>query len=393
MIHLKGKALPGQAKYLPFLDGFRGLAVLMVFWTHFPFVSDWSLSRLLTGIGRSLGVSHIGVDFFFVLSGFLITRGLLFELHTTGRVSTQHFYLKRVLRIFPIYFLSAAFCLALFPAARDAAWEIATYLYNYYKPFHLEPMPLEHTWSLCVEEQFYLLWPFILTVIPHASGRIITGLLIPTISVITAVSLALLADPKTAAEMVHVFGPTRMLSLSFGAYLAFCEASDFSPSTFRTISWIVLGVAILGMAQIGRVLQAIPSGGLYWCVVLVGSGMLSLGVLKTLLFGQGWAPNAARSLLSSRPLRHVGRISYGLYLYHLPILFLAGIPPYRTETTGVAWWQLSTVLALTFLVAELSYRYLERPLLDLKRRFVAAPKSGTPTGEQGAAAPVAPHSN
>src|SRR5262245_41609925 len=141
---------------IPELDGLRGWAILLVLWAHFPFVQGVEQVR---HVAMSVGSGHFGVNVFFGLSGFLITRILIRE-KQEGRFSMKRFYLKRTLRIFPIYYLTLLL-VVIFITARHAGW-LALYMGNFVFAFDLDPHPLRHTWSLAVEEHFYLIWPLIL---------------------------------------------------------------------------------------------------------------------------------------------------------------------------------------------------------------------------------------
>lgn len=368
-----------KVSYISQLDGLRAIAILLVLWVHFPFVEGSDVSRAFWTIAQATRAGYFGVDLFFVLSGFLITRILLNERARTGRVSLRSFYIRRALRIFPIYYLCLLVYARFFALQEGDLTALLTYTFNYFKPFHSDPMALEQTWSLSVEEQFYLFWPFLVATLPLASGKRMTALLIPAFSFACALLLAAHFEGEVAMKTIYMFGPTRMMSLSLGAYLAFREHEGDLPKWSESATWLGAGAAIILLDSGARAAGLIPSVGLYWSVALLGSALAILGVVSLLLFG-GTAPVLAgvRRFLSLAPLRLIGNVSYGLYLYHYLILFFLDIPISRTLESGAPAWRVALAVGLTFLIAFLSYYCLERPLLGLKDRLSAAPAARRP---------------
>jgi peptidoglycan/LPS O-acetylase OafA/YrhL len=356
--------------HLPALDGLRGVAVLLVLWSHLPFVEGVAASRGLWSLGQALRVGYLGVDLFFILSGFLITRGLLAERRSTGSVSLWRFYARRGLRIYPIYFLSVFFVALVYPTKRILLASLLVYGFNYYHPLDPQPYPMEHSWSLDVEDQFYLLWPLLFALIPLGAGARVTGIVIPALAVLSAVTLASLLEPSLAAAYIYTSLPTEMLSLSLGAYLAYreAEARPFPPAACLALSGGGAGLLVLDLA--GRSAGIVPAGGWYWCVALVGTSLACFGVVAHLTLGRPAA--ILDEALRARPLRWVGRISYGLYLYHLVVLFMLGINPAAMDGRGAAAWQVVLALALSFAAAALSYEVLEKRILRYKARFEPA---------------------
>lgn len=352
--------------YLPALDGVRAVAVLLVVWSHFPYVSDSAISMSIWKVGQALRVGYFGVDLFFVLSGFLITRILLSELERTGAICYRNFFVKRILRIFPIYYLCVAVFAVCFVWNRDLLLSLLSYTFNWYKPFHVEPIALEHTWSLSVEEQFYLLWPPLLAILPGRLRDITTAVVVPAVSIAIALAISASFESSLAANIIYMSTATRMISLSLGAYLALVESAGGSSETWRSVSVLVAGTVVLLFDNVARGVHLIAPGGFYWSFALFGYAMVSCGTVATLIFSDGKAVAFVKDVLILKPIRYIGRISYGLYLYHLLILFLLNIAPYQTEGVGTSLWRLTVAAVLTFVVAHLSYRYIELPLLGLK---------------------------
>lgn len=359
-----------KVSYLPQLDGLRAIAILLVLWVHFPFIEGSDVSRAVSKLGLAMRAGYFGVDLFFVLSGFLITRILLNERAHTGGVSLRSFYIRRALRIFPIYYLCVLIYALLFAGRQGDIVALLTYTFNYYRPFHGEPMALEQAWSLSVEEQFYLFWPFVVAALPLAWGRKTTALLIPAVCFACALLLAASFEGELAMKTIYMFGPTRMMSLSLGAYLAFREHEGDLPKWSESATWIGVGAAIMGLDSAARAAGLISSAGLYWSAALVGSASATFGIVSLLLFaGRLPALLGLRSFLSLPLLRRVGGVSYGLYLYHNLVLFFLGVHVSQTAEGGAPASLVALALCLTFLVAFLSYYCLERPLLDIKDRL------------------------
>jgi peptidoglycan/LPS O-acetylase OafA/YrhL len=380
--------LQPKLRYLPQLDGVRAVAVLLVLWAHFPYVAGSAASQAFWKIGQFLRTGYIGVDLFFVLSGFLITRLLLDERARDGSISFRVFYIKRVLRIFPIYYL-CVFIFALVYARGDGDLaSLLTYTFNYYKPLHPAPTALEHTWSLSVEEQFYLVWPLLIATIPMLWGKWLTGIVVPALSLLTALLIAASFESTFAANVIYMSGPTRMMSLSLGAFLAFAEAAGGKPETRQAALLAVAGIAVLGIDNIARAVHLIPAGGFYWCAALVGYAMLSLGAVALLIGSENVVVVRVKALLCLPPVRYIGTISYGLYLYHYLILFLLDLAPYQVDTTGTTLTRELEAVTLTFLVAHLSFRYIESPLIKLKSRL--RPPAAAGARREAEREPIAP---
>ncbi len=350
--------------YVPALDGLRAIAVILVLLSHFPYVAGWHFHAFIWQYVQVLRTGYIGVDLFFVLSGFLISRLLIREKQLNGRIDIFAFYRRRAFRIFPIYYLALIVCLIMFPPSGGAVASLIFYVFNYYHPFHPAPYALEHTWSLCVEEQFYLLWPMIVMLMPLRWGRPFTLFVLPALALLSAAVLILSFEPVLAAELIYNSLFTRMLSLAFGAYLAFREAEGAPIPLSRCVLIISTGLAVLVWALLCRSAGWLPAGGTATALVLLGFAVLEAGTVALVL------SNALRWLTSTFSwtwLRAIGRMSYGLYLYHLIILFALGINP-ASAAQGVSATAFFAALLLTFGIAALSFRFIERPLLAMRGR-------------------------
>jgi peptidoglycan/LPS O-acetylase OafA/YrhL len=304
--------------YVPALDGLRGIAVLIVIAFHYT--------------GKPFGGGY-GVDLFFVLSGFLITTLLLEERFAKGSIDLGRFYLRRARRLFPA--LAALLCAYLLYNAilgRNALATVADYgLYFgniYFVVSHkVDNTGLGHLWSLAEEEQFYLLWPLLLLVVARARRPV---------HWILALALALVAYRSVlilhGATMTRLYRApdTHSEGLLLGAALAFLRQQGF--------------VAREWAGKLGLALT-IPA-------VIAGNWRLGLPVFElgaVLLVAAGVGDTSIARALSIRPLVWVGALSYSLYLWHFPVLWA-----FHAHDRLAA-------LALTFLLAWLSYRFVERP--------------------------------
>lgn len=298
---------------------------------------------------------HIGVDIFFVLSGYLITNILAAELAATGRVSLGRFYFRRFLRLGP-----ALYVMLIMFAAAAISWQVpgehlketlisGAYLMNWARAFGAIEGGgmLSHTWSLAVEEQFYLLWPLLLTLILARAGhqhawKVVLGLAI----IVVAWRIYLLSTGATTSRLYNGFD-TRSDSLLVGCLIALAPVSSLVP-TLR--SFVLLPVALLAWLSftMGDEGEAFHTYGI--TLIAVASGWIIL-----VLAARSHDPLSR--VLGLRPVVAIGRISYGMYLWHYPFLWVVANfvdQPVR---------RLTIVLTLTIIMAALSFVFLERPLL------------------------------
>lgn len=324
------------------MDGLRFIAIFFVLIEHFP-----------SFIGRYIPAGYFGVDLFFVISGFLITEGLLIDLHKTKKEVIRSFYIKRVLRIFPIYYLFLILSLIFY----KPFMEIAPYAFSYtvnYNHAVIEGTPFEHLWSLCVEEQFYLIWPFLIVFIRNKKILLFAMLMLFCLSISYFIYAA---DYSTLAG--------RMFSLVAGAIMAFVKVDNVEVyKTFKRYSLYVVAFAILLYAFVDSSI-----GLTVFSVFLVytGSNNGFKGVLK--------------KILENPKVLYVGKVSYGLYLYHMAVGKLTqqyifdpvwqkidfSFFPQLKYNSWIIKFPLYTLLSIG--VAALSYRYIESYFLKLKKKF------------------------
>jgi len=343
--------------HLPALDGLRGLAVLGVVFFH----DD----RLKGG--------YLGVDLFFVLSGFLITSLLLAENTATGRIALAPFWIRRARRLFPAL-------LALIPAvavyavtlaeptelgrirsdglatlAYVANWRTIFAKQSYWEMF-AAPSPLEHTWSLAIEEQFYVLWPLLVVGVLVKLRRSARALLLVTLGLAGAsmASMAWLFDP-TRSERAYLGTDTRGAAILVGAALACVFAMRgraISPGGTRMLDVAGVGAALgLGWAWVHL-------DGMNPFLYRGGFWLTELGVLVLIACAAQGEKSAVARALSFAPLRWVGLVSYGLYLWHWPIFVVLS-----RERVHFGGWGLTAVrLLATSAISYASYRWLEQPI-------------------------------
>jgi peptidoglycan/LPS O-acetylase OafA/YrhL len=364
--------LPSRT-HQPQLDGLRGLAVLLVLAHNLSIIetSDTLLQKLWTFF---VGAGWIGVQLFFVLSGYLITGILLDE---RGRPrQLRDFYVRRALRIFPLYYAFLAVRLLLlprfFPAMHvPAASAAGFWLYaSNWTDLLLGPVAnLGHLWSLAVEEQFYLVWPW-LTLLPRRTfGRACLVILVG--SFVARIAFLRAGLPGT---WLYVSTITRADALAMGALVALA----LRDATQR--------------ARLSRALRPLAAFGLLALLVVVarshGLSRMNLGVqtygysalallFALLLADLGLVPGRAYGrVLSNGPLRRVGTYSYGMYVLHIPlkgvVLALASARLEAAVRAHPVGFDVAFVIALTLLtmgLAAVSYVVLERPFLSLKERW------------------------
>jgi peptidoglycan/LPS O-acetylase OafA/YrhL len=346
--------------YQPALDGFRALAVLAVMAYHGN--QAWAKGGFL------------GVDAFFVLSGYLITSLLLAESFRSGRIDLKGFYVRRARRLLPALLLVLGVVVGfggllwsgdqLLNLRGDVFGALGYYsnwkfLFSGQSYFAAaSPSPLRHLWSLAIEEQWYFIWPAVLFVLLR-SRVTLRGILVVTLALMTTsvVLMAVMFRPEHDPGRVYYGTDTRAQSLLVGAALAIILVAR---GPIR--SWVTrAGLQVVGIFAAGYVLwrwsvtreisTPLYRGGFFLSAVAVAVVIVA-AVQPT------GALNPLRTVLSITPLRWIGMISYGLYLWHWPIYLTVS-----TSRTGLEGTTLFVVrVLLTFAVAIASYFLVERPV-------------------------------
>ena len=353
---------------LPALDGVRGIAILMVMALHVGYV----VHPASPGLPRSYATGGFaGVDVFFVLSAFLITTLLLEEKDRTGGVSLSDFYARRAFRLLPaLGLLLAAHLLYAIDTGlsirreAEALLSVSFYSSNFTQSFHMYmPSELSHTWSLAIEEQFYLLWPSLLILIfAFRSAR--RGDLLARIPWALAGALVVNDVTRILVWWNQGYPAAYMLpychadGLIIGCTLAFIYKRGYTPSTNAEIAgWVsFLGLVVFTFFWVqGRVGESVFYGG--YTVLAAAAALLINGAL---LDG-----GSLQRCLSWRPLVMVGRVSYGLYLWHVMVLTIL-----VQHQLGLGRWPRAALgVFLSCLATAVSWKFVEQPALRFKRRF------------------------
>jgi len=344
--------------HLPALDGLRGLAVLGV---------------LLFHDGRLPG-GYLGVDLFFVLSGYLITSLLLAEWSANQKIDLAAFWIRRARRLFPAI-LALLPAVALYAATMAKSGELlrirydgfATLAYianwrtifdgrSYWDMFEA-PSPLEHTWSLAIEEQFYVLWPLLTVAVlrlSRGSRRAMLGTSL-ILGILSTIALVWFGTKIGGTDRAYLGTDTRGAAILFGAVLACFLAGRTSSSPPRP-SRLLDGFGLV--AALGLGVAWVRMDGQHDFLYRGGFLLTELAVLVLIVCATRGAQSIIGRAFAFRPLTWVGLVSYGVYLWHWPIYVV--LSPDRLHFSGLSLTALR--LSATFAVALISYRFLEQPI-------------------------------
>jgi peptidoglycan/LPS O-acetylase OafA/YrhL len=359
------------------LDGLRAVAIVAVLGTHFGFFGP---------------IAVIGVDLFFVISGFLITWLLLRERAGSGSVALRAFWTRRALRLLPALACAVVFACLIAPMASPALrhetvsglpW-VTFYMGNW----HMAAEGgqglglLAQTWSLSIEEQFYLLWPLIVILVAYKAIR-------------SRHAMAVILGVLAATDLVYFFWAmnhwggayyrtdTHAMGLLAGCALAFVVSHDgrapvldgeWARRAQMAATAALVIFAVLCVSQRGRPIMMV--GGTLASIILVtGIVLAPMGTLPR--------------LLSTRGPVWIGRRSYGVYLYHYPLalVFVQAHRFHGIENTGAV----AICVAASLLLAAASYRWVELPFLRLKSRVASGSRTATPVvSDARAVSPLSP---
>lgn len=357
--------------YFPGLNALRFYAAFAVIFSHVD--QNIADRPLLAALIKPLLIdSNSAVNLFFVLSGFLITFLLLQESATTGKVAVGKFYLRRILRIWPLYYLVAIIGLLVFPLIFGPDYSLMVFYPEYplitvpvtvklILVFSLLPnfatitAPMEHLWSIGVEEQFYAWWPWVIRK-KMDIVRVCVGVLIIKFMLAPVIPL------------FHIDGATRIFDEfrfecmavgALGAYF-YCEKVTWLKWIYHWgAQLLALGICIF---MAGRDMPVNP-------YVSTGTAIAFVTLILNI------ATNPRSLIKLNHPLlERFGQISYGLYLYHFPVLFVwLKIAPHFMLFGNMPFYPIGVFMGTflsTWLIAEISYRWFEKPFLNLKERFV-----------------------
>ena len=367
----RGRAASGDGafatlRHIPELDGVRAISVLFVLLVHASY-------------GRIVG-GFLGVDVFFVLSGYLITRLLMRERSVTGTLDLASFYMRRVLRILPPLIVCVALAMAVWPvpgaSLQDRLKVISAVMFFYANFYDADVLQcLVHTWSLAIEEQFYLFWPALFLML-RTRAR-----LVALAATVVAVSIAVrtLMVAEGAASATYTFTVTRIDSIAVGALLALCEPelegalSSWGAPLRSAIAWIGVGLLLAALLFATKsFMESTPVAFTIFAIVAAAFILSCQGLPASSLVGRG---------LSHPLMSYLGRRSYGLYLLHYPV-FLA-LEPLRVNGDKLNFVAVTACkIGVSLIVTEMCWRLVERPVLQLKARYQPV---GAPSASRGRA--------
>lgn len=359
------------------LDGLRAIAVTMVLVYHF--------------FPQALPGGFLGVDVFFVISGFLITSLLIREKAKNGRISLRSFWQRRARRLLPALGLVLLVCTSLAAAVggdllvgigrqlAGAAAFVSNWVFigagaDYFT--RDTPELFRNTWSLAIEEQFYILLPLVVLLLIKICRRRTSALLLAVIGIVSAVWMFELSATGASPTRVYFGSDTHAFGLILGAAMAIVVTRPgpaFRPRATAQVAYTVFAVA--GFAVLGVLAFTLPEGS---PVSFQGGFQLataaSLVTVWAVTRPGAWIGGA----INLAPMRWIGERSYGIYLWHWPLLLIA-----TAAFPSAAPWQVALViLAVTVFCAALSFRYIEQPVrkLGLRRslRLLLQPRAYTP---------------
>ncbi len=377
--------------YFPGLNGIRALAAISVLLAHID-EYKWRLNLEIPPMFPKVLLNGINaVLMFFVLSGFLITYLLLTEIHKTGTVSVRKFYARRILRIWPVYYLLVFLGLTLFPLIIQASQyqgnfapqplpPISILLYVVLIPnavgyFSAASPVFQQLWTIGIEEQFYLLWPALSKLFAKRMLPLIIGVIVIKI-LLNKYQLSIVVDSnysQTFRDVIAFLNNLRFENMAvgaLGAYILFHKhwllKIIFHPLVEKlTLAFMIYNVLFLNSGDY-------PSENLLYCIPYI---LFILNVSSN--------PNSMLKL-ENRFWNWLGTLSYGIYMYHLLIAYLVYL---AFNYINVSQWNnivfnvvvYTIIIVLTIAAAEASHRWFEAPFLRLKSRFSVV-KSGSPEG-------------
>jgi peptidoglycan/LPS O-acetylase OafA/YrhL len=371
--------------YMPQLDGLRAFAVVLVIISHW-FSKDHFLNRFTDN-------GALGVTLFFVLSGYLITAILLRNKESIERGSSlknalKTFYIRRSLRIFPIYYLLIILLLIFNVAAiqKSFSWHFF-YLSNFYL-WHIGQFPgsLSHFWSLAVEEQFYMFWPALIFLVPRSK------LVVAFAGFILFATVFRVMFYSPPNHMGRFLMPASLDSFCIGGLLAYGQqyGTSWYKKLDQNFSSVILATTVIFIAYIVVDYKLNSPAKDY---LLLGAYFLIISVLFGLIImrcSKGINNKFVGSFLNNRFIIYLGKISYGLYLFHNFIPYFYNIPlPKFLSPASLYIVQIIRLVALIGL-SSLSWLFIEKPILRLKERFSYKAKTvpSEPLSNPLAAAPA-----
>jgi peptidoglycan/LPS O-acetylase OafA/YrhL len=372
------------------LDGLRSFAFLSVFLVHLGRIPGYDRGAV-SFYNNVVGWGFLGVDLFFVISGYIITALLLDEQARRNEISITRFFQRRILRIWPLFYFvllaSAAGTILLAKGGFDSQQYIQL-LQKAYFPlaffFYIMPLPvtelistittktsfpiiqsLSPLWSVCVEEQFYLIWPLVMALFAKNRGRLVAGILV-AVAICECCRIGDVLGPWAA---FYASPLSRVAPLAIGALIAIADRSKNRIYNFiANRSGYALLLAVLAFCAVltypGHALSVdIVTKTPDYLIVVVAFGILLLASLRN---------DAVKKFLSTKPLVELGKVTYCMYLVHVVILYLSR--PYGWTLIHdniirhVLWGVLS--FSITLVIAKMSWKFIEGPLAKMRAKLV-----------------------
>jgi peptidoglycan/LPS O-acetylase OafA/YrhL len=394
-------ALAGaNARAIPVLDGMRGIAVILVLLFHFAWTfpgddvtaAHGAVEKIAARVHAFFWSGWTGVDLFFVLSGYLITRGLVTPSEKPLGTRMKSFWMRRVLRIFPLYYAVTVVgsIVALAIGGYVPSLPYWLYMQNYALAFDPPEQVLKwvaHFWSLAIEEQFYFVWPIVALVV---SRRRLIAAILALVSFVVVVRAGFVFKALSVPQLAHLFGTqdyvnkfvyratfTRADGLLLGAFVAVTQREALHPVAkiwrrVRFPAFVATALVLAGLYAVANGLndydRRVMSVG-YFALALFFASAVSM-------CADGKIGDRARAVLQSRPLVACGKVSYGMYIFHWPLVVVlvpwitkvqAGMSvPMQIALNGAV---IAGGIGVIYVLAEISFRLFETRFLDLKKKF------------------------
>ena len=373
-----------KKQFFPLLNSLRAFAVLIVILYHGvceEFCREHSYYY-------PFEIGYLGVDLFFVLSGFLITNVLLREYLLTGKVSIKNFYIRRILRLYPpIVVAIIIFLVPLsffnFRTAFSNFFFLATYtgdivmLFRHFIPYLEYPLYFSHCWSLAIEEQFYIFYPTLFLIFLKVFGRKKISLSFLFFIFNAVFLLLVVVGTLKMGGHFYKFFLWRFFEIFMGVFLALLTSEPFKKQfnidANKSINGIVrflsssitlyIALAITVLNVLGKFIY---DYGLYFYIFSFASGII-------ILHAAFQNNKILNKILSGRILNYLGKISYGLYLYHYPVFYINLYLKIKLEPQNIYQAMLIDVvrIAIALIISILSYEFVEKRILKLRTKFEA----------------------
>lgn len=359
------------------LDALRFICFLMVFLFHsfhtqIPAISNHAVYQFVTH--TLFGNGNLGVNFFFVLSGFLITYLLLEEKRLNGRVNIRYFYVRRILRIWPLYFACVFFGFVIFPYLKSLLGQVPNETANpwaylfFVSNFDLiksglpDASMLGVLWSVAIEEQFYLFWPLFIGLVPTKRLPVLFGVIL----VLSLVFRALFPQPLYLEyHTLSCIGDMTIGAIGAYAVLLLAGFKQYIANLSKR-NWLALYLLVVFIVLFRHL-------GYNYPLWLPFERVAVACVFLLVILEQNYAQHSLFKLKRFKCISHLGKISYGLYCLHflgiLIMLQISNLLQINQYLWGVLLVETIIALFLTIIVSEISFHYLEKPFLALKKRF------------------------